>query len=122
VSPPDFVRLGNNPGELIRIAVYCENCFGFIRFGPEGGPCPEPIWIERCDRCLARAAEKEAEQERKREIWVPRECAAPDCQIVFEPRKAGQRFCCDKHRKQTHRRQKALAASSNGAAPVLRQP
>jgi hypothetical protein len=120
VSPPDFVRLGNNPSELIRIAVYCENCFGFIRFGPEGGPCPEPIWIERCDRCLAGAAEKEAMDQQKAEMWAPLECAAPDCQIVFTPRKVGQRFHDDRCRKRTHRRLKTLAASSNGAAPASR--
>jgi hypothetical protein len=69
---------------------------------------------------LARAAEKEAKQQRKVEMWAPLTCAAPDCQFVFTPRKVGQRFCCDKHRKQTHRRLKALAISSNGAAPAVR--
>jgi hypothetical protein len=77
------------------------------------------VWIEACERCTKRRRERQAELDKLEELWRARTCAASDCSVAFEPAKAGQLYCSDRCRKRMMRRRKqALAASSNGAAPV----
>jgi hypothetical protein len=67
-------------------------------------------WIRVCDRCRQREAKERAERERLAQLealWAARQCAAEGCSIVFAPAKAGQRFCCEAHRKRAHRKLKA---------------
>jgi hypothetical protein len=92
-------------------SVYCENCFGYLRSIPWAGDVI--TWIT-CDWCAEREAEREAKEAQRLKQWAPLECAAPDCQIVFLPKRVGQRFHDERCRKRAHRWSKAAAASSNG--------
>jgi hypothetical protein len=83
---------------------YCSGCNGYVRWGPWAGAVL--IWIEACDWCAERAAERQAEVEALEELWAIRECAASDCSVVFTPRRAGQRYCSDPCRWRAHRRRK----------------
>jgi hypothetical protein len=94
-------------------ALYCRRCWCFLRMSDEGH---EPItWVAACDRCRERMAQARVERKRQRELWKPRQCAAPECTEVFSPARAGQRFCSDRCRKRTHARRKAEVARLNGA-------
>jgi hypothetical protein len=70
-------------------------------------------WLPACDWCLGQMAKAEAEVARLEALWRARECAADDCQVVFEPAHPKQRYCGDRCRKRTHARRKAAAL--NGA-------
>jgi hypothetical protein len=98
-------------------SVYCSRCFGYKRSIPWNGDVI--LWIPMCDWCLDRAAEREAKERKRLEQWAPLECAAPDCEIVFTPKRVGQRFHDERCRKRAHRWAKAakLATSSNGHNP-----
>jgi hypothetical protein len=72
--------------------------------------------VKKCDVCRAREQrelEQALEEERLAGLWLPRECASPECDEVFTPAAAQQRFCSDACRKRTHRRAKA------GLAPAM---
>jgi hypothetical protein len=60
-----------------------------------------------CGWCQEREVQAQVETQRLEELWEVRECAAPDCSIVFEPATAPQRFHADACRKRTHARLKA---------------
>jgi hypothetical protein len=89
--------------DVVRIGVYCESCFRWLRYGREAGPCGGIEWIAACYWCLHRQRSKRAEVERLREMWSARECEAPGCSVVFTPGRAGGRFCSDRCRKRAHR-------------------
>jgi hypothetical protein len=67
-------------------------------------------WVPACDWCQVRIAERQAQVERLEALWSARECAAPDCSVVFTPRTTTQRFHDDRCRKRTHGRLKARLA------------
>ena len=78
-----------------------------VRLEPSDRWGQEPRWLTRCDRCLERERLERAELARLEALWVARECAAPDCSVVFVPSVPKQRFHDDRCRKRTHHRQKA---------------
>jgi hypothetical protein len=93
---------------LTRIGIYCARCFGFRGYWPDTGPGGGGLeWIPACDWCAQREAERQAQVERLEEMWAARECAAPDCSVVFVPATTQQRFHTDRCRKRTHARLKA---------------
>jgi hypothetical protein len=102
---------------LVRIGVNGRRCFGFVRYGEEAGPCGGIEWVEQCDRCLklAGAVFEERKHVEHVDSWAPRECAAADCDVVFMPATAQQRYHADRCRKRANRRLRA-GLSANGQA------
>jgi hypothetical protein len=95
---------------VVRIGIYCRNCWRFVEYGREAGPCGGLEWIELCDWCAEREHKARAEVERLEALWATRTCAAEDCDIVFTPAHPKQRFHSDRCRKRTHARAKAATA------------
>jgi hypothetical protein len=89
--------------ELVKVGIYCERCFRFVRYGREakGGGL---VWIRSCDWCSERLAKAEAEVAQLEALWRTRMCAAPDCSVTFAPAHPKQKFHNDRCRKRTHRR------------------
>jgi hypothetical protein len=104
---------------LARIEIYCANCFGFRGFGrdagPGGGGCE---WIEMCDWCAETARKKRVEVARLEAIWAVRECAADDCDVVFTPARAHQRYHDERCRKRMHWRLKASKPEARLRSPA----
>jgi hypothetical protein len=99
---------------MVRVGIYCRQCFHLLGLGADGGPCGGVEWVAKCDRCVEHEQKAEAEEMRRFELWRPRVCDADGCDVVFVPRKGGQRFCTEKHRKQHHRRAKAETLALSG--------
>ncbi len=96
---------------MTRAGVYCPKCLGFRRYGKEAGPGGGLVWLdEPCDWCAEREAKAAVEVAKLEAMWAVRECAAPDCSVVFTPATSTQRFHDDACRKRTHRRSKAQRA------------
>jgi hypothetical protein len=93
---------------LLRNSITCRRCLRFIAYGKDAPPGGSEIeWIEACDWCLGREAERRAQVAQLEEMWAARVCAAPDCEVAFTPATSTQRFHSDACRKRTHRRAKA---------------
>jgi hypothetical protein len=98
---------------MARRSVYCRSCLQWLRFGREGGPDPDLVWLERpCARCAARTRAEREEVERLEELWRARTCELAGCGQVFTPAgQSRQKYCSDAHRKRAHRLLKAQLAS-----------
>jgi hypothetical protein len=80
--------------ELARVAIYCHACGHLFEMRGEGKPGGFR-WIKKCGRCKEREAKEKAEIERLEAMLAARECAAPDCRVVFAPSVLKQRFHSD---------------------------